>query len=198
MQKRWHIKSPKDTTTVDSFRSKLKVDPIVAELLLQRGIDSFESAQDFFRPKLDQLHDPFLMKDMDAAVERLQEAIDEGQKVMLFGDYDVDGTTAVALMYSFLKDTLQLDFYIPDRYKEGYGLSIMGIDVAKEHGVDLIICLDCGIKAVDKIAYAKSLGIELPMIKKAEEVYENAIKEGFGEMDYTAIIEYIKKINEIK
>ncbi|MEJ6801679.1 MAG: single-stranded-DNA-specific exonuclease RecJ [Crocinitomicaceae bacterium] len=160
MQKKWHVKTLKDTTIVDAFRSKLKVDSIVAELLLQRGIDSFDMAQDFFRPKLDQLHDPFLMKDMEVAVDRLQEAIDEDQKVMLFGDYDVDGTTAVAMMYSFLKDTLKVDYYIPDRYAEGYGLSKQGIDVAKEHDVSLIICLDCGIKAVDKIAYAKSLGID--------------------------------------
>lgn len=160
MQKKWHVKTLKDTTIVDAFRSKLKVDSIVAELLLQRGIDSFDMAQDFFRPKLDQLHDPFLMKDMEVAVDRLQEAIDDDQKVMLFGDYDVDGTTAVALMYSFLKDTLKVDYYIPDRYAEGYGLSKQGIDVAKEHDVSLIICLDCGIKAVDKIAYAKSLGID--------------------------------------
>lgn len=160
MQKKWHVKTLKDTTIVDAFRSKLKVDSIVAELLLQRGIDSFDMAQDFFRPKLDQLHDPFLMKDMEVAVDRLQEAIDDDQKVMLFGDYDVDGTTAVAMMYSFLKDTLKVDYYIPDRYVEGYGLSKQGIDVAKEHNVSLIICLDCGIKAVDKIAYAKSLGID--------------------------------------
>ena len=160
MQKKWHVKTLKDTTIVDAFRSKLKVDSIVAELLLQRGIDSFDMAQDFFRPKLDQLHDPFLMKDLEVAVDRLQEAIDDDQKVMLFGDYDVDGTTAVALMYSFLKDTLKVDYYIPDRYAEGYGLSKQGIDVAKEHDVSLIICLDCGIKAVDKIAYAKSLGID--------------------------------------
>lgn len=160
MQKKWHVKTLKDNTIVDSFRSKLKVDPVVAELLLQRGIDSFESAQNFFRPSLDDLHDPFLMKDMEAAVERLQEAIEENQKVLLFGDYDVDGTTAVALMYAFLKDTLQVDYYIPDRYTEGYGLSTQGIDVAKEHDVDLIISLDCGIKAVDKVAYAKSLGID--------------------------------------
>ena len=160
MQKKWHVKTLKDNTIVDAFRSKLKVDSIVAELLLQRGIDSFDMAQDFFRPKLDQLHDPFLMKDMEVAVDRLQEAIDDDQKVMLFGDYDVDGTTAVAMMYSFLKDTLKVDYYIPDRYAEGYGLSKQGIDVAKEHDVSLIICLDCGINAVDKIAYAKSLGID--------------------------------------
>lgn len=160
MQKKWHVKTLKDTTIIEDFRSKLKVDSVVAELLLQRGIDSFDTAQEFFRPSLDQLHDPFLMKDMEAAVDRLQEAIDEDQKVMLFGDYDVDGTTAVALMYSFLKDTLQVDYYIPDRYTEGYGLSIQGIDCAKAHDVSLIISLDCGIKAVEKIAYAKSLGID--------------------------------------
>ena len=160
MQKKWHIKTPKDVSVVNDFRSSLKVDPIVAELLLQRGIDSFEAAENFFRPKLEQLHDPFLMADMERAVNRMQEAIEENQKVMLFGDYDVDGTTAVALMYSFLKDTMQLDFYIPDRYKEGYGLSKEGIEVAKKYNVDLIISLDCGIKAVDKIAYAKTLGID--------------------------------------
>ena len=160
MQKKWQVKAPIDNTLIDELRSSLKVEPIIAELLLQRGITSFEEAQTFFRPKLEDLHDPFLMKDMDLAVDRLQLAIDEGQKVMLFGDYDVDGTTAVALMYSFLKDTVQLDFYIPDRYKEGYGLSIDGIDAANKHGVELIISLDCGIKSVDKVAYAKSLGID--------------------------------------
>ncbi len=160
MQKRWQVKTPIDSTTVDTFRSELKVTPIVAELLLQRNITSFPEAEGFFRPKLDQLHDPFLMKDMDLAVERLQEAIDDGQKVLLFGDYDVDGTTAVATMYTFLKDTLPIDFYIPDRYKEGYGLSIKGIDFAHEHDVDLIISLDCGIKSLDEIAHARALGID--------------------------------------
>ena len=160
MQKKWQVKAPIDNTLIEELRSSLKVEPIIAELLLQRGITSFEEAQTFFRPKLEDLHDPFLMKDMDLAVDRLQLAIDEGQKVMLFGDYDVDGTTAVSLMYSFLKDTVPLDFYIPDRYKEGYGLSIEGIDAANKHGVELIISLDCGIKSVDKVAYAKSLGID--------------------------------------
>jgi len=160
MEKRWLIKTPHESGKIESFRSELKVDAIVAELLLQRGINSFEEAQSFFRPDLSGLHDPFLMKDMEEAVERLQTAIDEKQRVMLFGDYDVDGTTAVALMYSFLKDSLPLDFYIPDRYKEGYGLSELGIDTAKKNGVDLIISLDCGIKSVDKVDYAKSLGID--------------------------------------
>lgn len=160
MQKRWQVKTPIESTTVEDFRSKLKVDAVVAELLLQRNISSFEEAQSFFRPSLDSLHDPFLMKNMENAVDRLQLAIDEQQRVMLFGDYDVDGTTAVALMYSFLKDTLPVDYYIPDRYKEGYGLSNQGIDVAKKNDVDLIISLDCGIKSVEKVAYAKSLDID--------------------------------------
>ena len=161
MQKRWLVKTPKPGTVIDTFRSTLKVDPIVAELLLQRGIDNFDDAERFFRPKLSELHDPFLMQDMERAVERLQEAIDLQQRVLLFGDYDVDGTTAVAVMYTFLKDTLPVEFYIPDRYAEGYGLSTKGIDFAEEHGVQLMITLDCGIKSVDKVAYARSKGIDM-------------------------------------
>lgn len=161
MQKRWLVKTPKPGTLIESFRSTLKVDPIVAELLLQRGIDNFEDAERFFRPKLSELHDPFLMQDMERAVERLQEAIDQQQRVLLFGDYDVDGTTAVAVMYTFLKDTLPVEFYIPDRYAEGYGLSTKGIDFAEEHGVQLMITLDCGIKSVEKVAYARSKGIDM-------------------------------------
>lgn len=161
MQKRWLVKTPKPGTLIESFRSTLKVDPIVAELLLQRGIDNFEDAERFFRPKLSELHDPFLMQDMERAVERLQEAIDQQQRVLLFGDYDVDGTTAVAVLYTFLKDTLPVEFYIPDRYTEGYGLSTKGIDFAEEHGVQLMITLDCGIKSVDKVAYARSKGIDM-------------------------------------
>lgn len=160
MQKRWLVKTPIDSTVVDEFRSNLKVDPVVAELLLQRGIDTYKEAERFFRPSLEELHDPFLMKDMDVAVERLQEAIEEQQRVMLFGDYDVDGTTAVALLYSFLKDTLPIEFYIPDRYTEGYGLSKKGIDLAYDNDVELIIALDCGIKSNDKITYAKDRGID--------------------------------------
>lgn len=160
MQKKWLVKSPQDRTNVETFRSKLKVDPVVAELLLQRKIDTYDTAHAFFRPDISTLHDPFLMKDMDAAVERLQEAIENQEKVLLFGDYDVDGTTAVALMHTFLKDTLPVDYYIPDRYTEGYGVSTQGIDVAEEHGVSLIISLDCGIKSVDKVAYAAEKGID--------------------------------------
>ncbi len=160
MEKRWLINTPQPKEKVESFRSELKVDEIVAELLLQRGISTFEEAQSFFRPSLDDLHDPFLMQDMENAVDRLQLAIEEKQRVMLFGDYDVDGTTAVALMCSFLKDSLPLDYYIPDRYAEGYGLSKLGIDTANKNNVDLIISLDCGIKSVELVDYAKSLGID--------------------------------------
>ena len=161
MEKRWLVKTPKPGTVLDEFRSTLKVDPIVAELLLQRGIEDYTTAERFFRPSLEELHDPFLMADMEAAVDRLQSAIDEQERVLLFGDYDVDGTTAVALMYTFLKNTLPVEFYIPDRYKEGYGLSNEGIDLAAEHGVQLLITLDCGIKSVEKIAYARSMGIDV-------------------------------------
>lgn len=160
MQKKWLVKAAQDRTLVESFRSKLKVDPIVAELLLQRDIDTFDGAHAFFRPDLSTLHDPFLMKGMTEAVERLQEAIDAQQKVLLFGDYDVDGTTAVALLYTFLKDTVPVDFYIPDRYTEGYGLSMKGIDTAAAHDVSLIISLDCGIKSMEEVAHARSLGMD--------------------------------------
>lgn len=160
MQKKWLVKTAQNRTLVNEFRSKLKVDPVVAELLLQRGIDTYQQAHDFFRPDLQSLHDPFLMKDMEHAVDRLQSAIEQQEKVLLFGDYDVDGTTAVALLYTFLKDTLPVDYYIPDRYKEGYGLSKTGIDVAEKHGVSLIISLDCGIKSLEEVKYARDKGID--------------------------------------
>jgi single-stranded-DNA-specific exonuclease len=161
MQKRWLVKAPKDNTVIEQFRSTLKIDRIVAELLLQRDINSFEQAQTFFRPNLNDLHDPFLMKDMENAVNRINLSIQNNEKILLFGDYDVDGTTAVALMYSFLKKHYEnVDFYIPDRYKEGYGISFLGIDFAKENDFSLIISLDCGIKSNDKVAYAKEKGID--------------------------------------
>ncbi|MGB1318664.1 MAG: single-stranded-DNA-specific exonuclease RecJ, partial [Flavobacteriales bacterium] len=124
-------------------------------------ISTFEEAKNFFRPSLDDLHDPFLMKGMDKAVSRIEQALGNGEKILIYGDYDVDGTTAVALVYSFLKDLGQIDFYIPDRYKEGYGLSMAGIDYAKEFGISLIIALDCGIRAIDKVAYANELDIDI-------------------------------------
>jgi single-stranded-DNA-specific exonuclease len=161
MQKRWLIKSAVDDTTVEEFRSLLKVDKIVGTLLLQRGIQSFDEANLFFRPELSQLHDPFLMKDLREAAERINSAIANNERILLFGDYDVDGTTAVALMYTFLRKHYEnIDFYIPDRYAEGYGVSYQGIDHAQAEGCALIISLDCGIRSVEHVAYAKSKNID--------------------------------------
>lgn len=161
MQKRWLIKTPNDNTIIEQLRSTLKVDRIISQLLLQRGIETFEQAEAFFRPKLSEIHDPFLMKDMDRAVDRINLAFKKQEKILLFGDYDVDGTTAVALLYSFLQNKYEkIDFYIPDRYSEGYGVSMQGIDFAAENNFSLIISLDCGIKSIDKVAYAKEKGID--------------------------------------
>ncbi len=162
MQKRWFVRAPQDSTIVEEFRSELKVDAVVAELLLQRGIDSYTKAEAFFRPKIEHLHDPFLMKDMEEAVVRLIAAIDKHEKVLIYGDYDVDGTTAVTLLYHLLIDHLpNLEYYIPDRYSEGYGVSSAGIEYAKEQKVDLIITLDCGIKALERIDEARAAGIDV-------------------------------------
>jgi len=161
MQKKWLVKTPIETKIVEEFRSTLKIDRIVSQLLLQRKIINFDEAQAFFRPDISEIHNPFLMKDMDRAVDRINLAISNNEKILLFGDYDVDGTTAVALMYSFLiKKYENLDFYIPDRYKEGYGVSFLGVDFAKENNFSLIISLDCGIKSNDKVEYAKERGID--------------------------------------
>ncbi|MBU3659175.1 MAG: single-stranded-DNA-specific exonuclease RecJ [Flavobacteriales bacterium] len=161
MEKKWLMKTQQSEEKIKELRNALKVDRIVASLLLQRGIETFEEAEAFFRPKLEDLHDPFLMKNMDLAVNRLQKAIENNEKILLFGDYDVDGTTAVALMYGFLKSYCpSIDFYIPDRYTEGYGISFQGIDYAKENGQTLIIALDCGVKAIDKVKYANEKGID--------------------------------------
>jgi single-stranded-DNA-specific exonuclease len=161
MEKNWIIKDAGDDEQVAELSSALHIDPPIARLLIQRNITTFEEARLFFRPDLANLHDPFLMKDMEVAVERIQEAIDAGEKVLVYGDYDVDGTTAVALVYSFFKEYFkEVDYYIPDRYDEGYGISLKGIDYAGQHGVSLVIALDCGIKAVDKIEYARKKGIE--------------------------------------
>ncbi len=160
MQKRWSILSD-DKQRTDSLQHALKIHPVLCKILSQRGIDSFESAKEFFRPNLDKLHDPWLMKDMDKAVARISSAINSNEKILVFGDYDVDGTTAVACMYQFLKSIHnKVDYYIPNRYREGYGISKLGIDFAKENKFDLIVSLDCGIKSVDLIRYARSLGID--------------------------------------
>ncbi len=161
-QRKWILRDVADSDKVAQLSAELGVDSVLATLLVQRGITTFEQARAFFRPDLSSLHDPFLMKDMDRAVDRLEEAVAKGQKILIYGDYDVDGTTAVSLVYSFLsKYTSHLDFYIPDRYDEGYGVSIKGIDWAAENGFSLIITLDCGIKAIDKVRHAASKGIDV-------------------------------------
>lgn len=151
-----------DAETVSRLSSELGIDPVLSELLVRRGIRTFQEARSFFRPDLSDLHDPFLMKDMDKAVDRLGRAVMYREKILVYGDYDVDGTTAVSLVYSFLSRlTPKIDFYIPDRYDEGYGVSFKGIDWAADNGFSLIITLDCGIKANDKVDYAKSKGIDM-------------------------------------
>ncbi|MDN3491465.1 single-stranded-DNA-specific exonuclease RecJ [Winogradskyella bathintestinalis] len=158
---RWTLKPKPQATQVVLMKESLGVDDIVATLLLQRGIDSYQAAKTFFRPGFNELHDPFLMMDMDKAVTRIEHAIKHGENIMVYGDYDVDGTTSVALMSSYLKTrTPNITTYIPDRYDEGYGISYKGIDFADDNEFSLIIALDCGIKAIDKVAYAKEKGID--------------------------------------
>lgn len=161
MQKSWKIKEPADINDIKHLSAALSIDMTIANLLVQRGIKTFAEAKSFFRPKLTDLHDPFLMKNMDKAVARIKHAIQNNEKVLIYGDYDVDGTTSVALMFSFLKSKLSnIDYYIPDRYMEGYGISRLSIEFAAENHFSLVIALDCGIKAVEKIEYAKSLGVD--------------------------------------
>lgn len=162
MQKRWKILQP-DSCKVSALQESLKINSTICTVLAERGIDDFEKAKQYFRPQLTQLHDPWLMKDMQKAVDRIITAFEKKEKILVFGDYDVDGTTSVACMYQFLckiYDASLLDYYIPHRYREGYGVSKMGIDHAKENGFTLIISLDCGIKSVDLIAYAKNLSVD--------------------------------------
>lgn len=172
MEKRWNIKQKGDKELIVSLANKLctvenppkevlRTYEIVASLLVQRGICSYEEAERFFRPKYEHLHDPFLMNDMDKAVERIMLAIKAGEKILVYGDYDVDGTSAVALVFSYLeKFYTEIDYYIPDRYKEGYGVSFQGVEWAADNDFKLIICLDCGIKAHKEIAFAKEKGID--------------------------------------
>ncbi|AMQ55421.1 single-stranded-DNA-specific exonuclease RecJ [Algoriphagus sanaruensis] len=157
----WKQKPKASQAAIERLGKEINVNPILANMLINRGIESFEQAKDYFRPSLSQLHDPFLMKDMDHAVQRIQQAIQQEEKILVYGDYDVDGTTAVALMYSFLKGFYpHVEFYIPDRYKEGYGISERGVRHAAENGFKLVIALDCGIKAIDKVRLAKELGVD--------------------------------------
>jgi len=158
---RWTLKPKPEATKVADLQNALQVDEVVATLLIQRGIETYEDAKTFFRPSLEDLHNPFLMKDMDKAVARIEEALSNGENILVFGDYDVDGTSSVALMSSYLKTrTDRVATYIPDRYDEGYGVSIKGIDFTHDNDFSLIIALDCGVKAIDKVAYAKEKDID--------------------------------------
>src|SRR6185312_4865150 len=162
MEKRWRIIEA-DKNQANQLQALLSISLPLCNILIQRGIDTFEKAKDYFRPQLSQLHDPFLMKDMEKAVERILLAINNNEKILVFGDYDVDGTTSVAIMYRFLKkiyDEEKIDFYIPHRYREGYGVSKQGIDFAKENNFGLIISLDCGIKSTELIRYASTLCLD--------------------------------------
>jgi single-stranded-DNA-specific exonuclease len=155
MKKRWLLQP------LPAHNPAFKPDCLVSKLLMQRGIQSPMEANAFFNPDLNGLHDPFLMKDLNEAVDRVNQAMEKGEKILLFGDYDVDGTTAVALMYTSLKKHYaEVDYYIPDRYTEGYGVSFIGIDYAAENNFSLIISLDCGIRSVDHVAYAKEKGVD--------------------------------------
>jgi single-stranded-DNA-specific exonuclease len=160
MEKRWNILSASQEN-INILQQSLKIHPVLCKMLVQRGIDTFDTAKKYFRPQLSELHSPWLMKDMEKAVTRITGAFSSNEKILVFGDYDVDGTTSVASMYLFLKKIYtNLDFYIPHRYREGYGVSKAGIDFAKENNITLIISLDCGIKSADLITYAKELGID--------------------------------------
>ncbi|MCD2426091.1 single-stranded-DNA-specific exonuclease RecJ [Niabella pedocola] len=160
MEKRWNILQP-DPDAVTALQNTLKINRVLCKILVQRGIRTFEEAKLFFRPQIQQLHSPWLMKDMDKAVERILAAFRNNEKILVFGDYDVDGTTSVAAMYRFLKTQHHpVDFYIPHRYREGYGISKAGIDFAKANGFSLIVALDCGIKSVDLVQYARTLQID--------------------------------------
>ena len=162
IEKKWIVKEQGNPALVRALSAELGIDQVLANLLVQRNITTAERAREFFKPDLGKLHDPFLMKDMDKAVQRLEKAITTEEKVLIYGDYDVDGTTAVALMYTFIRNfNPNVEYYIPDRYDEGYGISYKGIEWGHDNGYTLIIALDCGIKAVEKIAYAKSLGIDM-------------------------------------
>ena len=162
MKKRWKILSTNENKVI-ALQQSLQISHALCKILVQRDIDTFEKAKNYFRPQLSQLHDPFLMKDMDKAVERILKAFDQNEKILVFGDYDVDGTASVACMFRFLKKIYKeenIDFYVPHRYREGYGVSRQGIDFAKENGFKLIISLDCGIKSVELIGYARQLDLD--------------------------------------
>jgi len=158
---RWNLSPKQNLETVTHLAQALGIDPLLSSLLVQRGITTFDQAKRFFRPSLEELHDPYLMQDMDLAVKRIQQAIEAQENILVYGDYDVDGTTSVALLSSYLKTYYpNIATYIPDRYDEGYGVSYKGIDFAQDNDITLIIALDCGIKAIEKVAYASKKGID--------------------------------------
>lgn len=162
VEKQWIVKDPGDELKVKQMAEMLSISFPIANLLVQRDINSYELARDYFKPKLENLHDPFLMKDMERAVSRLVQAVDQGQKVLIYGDYDVDGTTSVAMMYLFLANYVHhIEYYIPDRYEEGYGISEKGVRYAADNGFDLMITLDCGIKAIRLVKLAQELGVDV-------------------------------------
>ena len=162
MKKRWVVNTPPEWEKIETLSKQLNCSHVIANLLIQRGIEPAGEAHAFFNPTLNMLHDPFLMKDMDKAVARLEKAIQTEEKIMIYGDYDVDGTTAVALLYKYLKNKCEKpEYYIPDRYTEGYGVSIRAIDYAAQHGITLMIVTDCGVKAVEKVRYAQTKGVDV-------------------------------------
>jgi single-stranded-DNA-specific exonuclease len=162
MEKRWVVKDKGETAVVIQLAKTLGVSESLANLMVQRNITSADEAKAFFNPSLEYLHDPFLMKDMNIAVDRISAAVKKNERILVYGDYDVDGTTAVALMYSFLKEQYSnVDYYIPDRYKEGYGVSFQGLDFAYQNNCKVVITLDCGIKAVEKVRYARTKGLDV-------------------------------------
>ncbi|EOZ95959.1 Single-stranded-DNA-specific exonuclease RecJ [Indibacter alkaliphilus LW1] len=161
MEYKWMIREKADSEAVKTLSKEINVNSILANMLVNRDVDTFQKAKDFFRPDLDKLHDPMLMQDMDKAVERLERSIENNEKILVYGDYDVDGTTSVAMMYGYLSQIYdKVDFYIPDRYKEGYGISEKGVRFAAENGYSLIVSLDCGIKAIEKVKLGKELGVD--------------------------------------
>ena len=180
METKWILNQQVDKQQVAEIVKVLNIDENLATLLVQRGITNYEEAKTFFRPSLSQLHDPFLMKDMDKAVDRVLQAINNNEKLLVYGDYDVDGTTAVAVVYTYLKPFFKkkkIEFYIPDRYEEGYGISFKGIDYAAENGFKLVIALDCGIKANERIDYANERGVDFIICDhhRASDVIPNAV-----------------------
>ena len=164
MNYEWNYNPPSEAELelAKEMAAELRISPVLARVLIGRGIDNVQDARKFFRPQLTDLHDPFLFQDMQKAVNRLNEALGRKERILVYGDYDVDGCTAVALVYRFLQQFYSnLDYYIPDRNEDGYGVSRKGVDYAQETGVGLVIVLDCGIKAIDEVAYAKEKGIEI-------------------------------------